>query len=123
MMSVREKGQKSDWAAQALQPLVSSTKDDNGAGEWDPSYSVLGQYALEGRLEQEACNRKLQELEAQHELDLLTFSGSGSVERRRRELVISFLKIIPCITCISFRRQDVMPMMSRGQNLSVQVRV
>jgi hypothetical protein len=71
-----------------LQALVASTKDVNDAGEWDPNFSVLGQYALEGRLEVEACKRKMQQLDDQHVDDMLILSGSGSVERKRRELVI-----------------------------------
>jgi len=89
MASVREQVGKSDLATQALQALVASNLDVNiDAGEWDPNFSVLGQYALEGRLEVEACKRKMQQLDDQHDDDMLILSGSGSVERKRRELVI-----------------------------------
>ena len=88
MASVREQVGKSDLATQALQALVASNSDVNDAGEWDPNFSVLGQYALEGRLEVEACKRKMQQLDDQHDDDMLILSGSGSVERKRRELVI-----------------------------------
>ena len=94
----------------------------NDAAEWDPNFSVLGQYALEGRLELEACKRKMQKLDDQHVLDMQAFSCSASVERNSRELVISIFKMT-CMTSIYFRRQmhSVMPLMSRGRNPSIQV--
>jgi len=88
MTSVREQVRRSDLAAQALQALVASTKDVNDAGEWDPNFSVLGQYALEGRLEVETYNRKMQKLDDQHVVDMQALSWSGSVGRKRPELVI-----------------------------------
>ena len=53
--------------------------DDNMAGacDYDPEVSILTEYVLETRREQEDCARKMRVLDAIHEKDMEVFSGFG----------------------------------------------
>jgi hypothetical protein len=46
-----------------------------GLSDYDPEVSVLQQYVLETRQEQDDCARKMRALEAQHAIDMEVFSG------------------------------------------------